>query len=161
MRSAWCSAELALLLTTHTKPRERDAAYMARLGDLRDLIVSQTDDFLSVGDARDAVERRYLAGHPALFPDMHADSAGQVELAKHIGLAAVAAADRDGVAHPTPADSADLATRMARHEADLVEPARVLALEQIGEGHRAFRMAMSWVRGRLVELRIEPRATSE
>jgi hypothetical protein len=33
--------------------------------------------------------------------------------------------------------------------ADLVEPAKVTALEQLGEGQRALGIATSWVRGRL------------
>ena len=71
------------------------------------------------------------------------------ELAKRSGLAAVAAADRDNVASTTPRDPTVTAARMARQEADLVEPARVVALEQVGDGHRAFRLATSWVRGKL------------
>jgi hypothetical protein len=33
--------------------------------------------------------------------------------------------------------------------ADLVEPAKVTALEQLGEGQRALGIATSWVRGKL------------
>jgi hypothetical protein len=33
--------------------------------------------------------------------------------------------------------------------ADLVEPAKVTALEQLGEGQRALGLATSWVRGKL------------
>ena len=131
--AAACSARLALLFATHRKTNQRDAGYLAQLLELRDLVVGQVDDLHAIGAAREAVERRYLAGHPALFPDAQADRAGQVDLAKQIGLAAVTAADKGGVASPTSPDPADLAARIARHEADLVEPARVVALEQVGE----------------------------
>ena len=144
-----CSAQLALLVATHSDPDQADPPYLDQLTGLRDLIVGQVDDLLAAGAARDAVERRYLGGHPAVFPDMQADWDGQVELAKRSGLAAVAAADRDNVASTTPRDPTVTAARMARQEADLVEPARVVALEQVGDGHRAFRLATSWVRGKL------------
>ena len=42
-----------------------------------------------------------------------------------------------------------LAPRVAQLVADLVEPARVVALEQLGDGWRAFGVATSWVRGKL------------
>jgi hypothetical protein len=66
-----------------------------------------------------------------------------------LGGMAVGITGQDGVAPPTPSDSAIEAARIARLVADLVEPARAEALEDLGEGQRAFGIATSWVRGRL------------
>ncbi|HLY50803.1 MAG TPA: hypothetical protein VKR21_16565 [Solirubrobacteraceae bacterium] len=38
-----------------------------------------------------------------------------------------------------------------RRVADFVEPAKVAALEDLDEGHRALRVATEWLRGKLLQ----------
>jgi hypothetical protein len=145
-------ARLGLLVTTGRPSPERDLRYPADLVQLRDLIVGRVDELLAAGEARATVERRYLAGHPALFPDRQAEWAERLLDTQRLGAMAIGFTDKEGVAPPTPPAPEATTARVERLTADLVEPARVEALENLGQGRRAFGIASSWVRGRLGQL---------
>lgn len=49
-----------------------------------------------------------------------------------------------------------MATRVTALIADLVEPAKVTALERLGEGRRALGIATSWLRAKLERSPIGP-----
>ena len=141
------AAQLALLAHEGQDKRHRDAAYFERLADLRDLILVRVDVLGAHEQARCTVEARYLASHPALFPDDAAAWVEQVKTSERIGQLAVALAEKDGLPIPERPDPDAIAARVAQLAADLVEPARVVTLEQLGEGQRAFGIATSRVRG--------------
>jgi hypothetical protein len=116
---------------------------------VRDLIVGRVDELLAHQQAREAVERRYLAGHPALFPDRQAEWTERLALTMRLGVMAIGVCEKDGIAPATPGLEAG-AARTERLVSDLVEPSRVEALEDLGQGRRAFGIATSWLRGRSV-----------
>ena len=70
-------------------------------------------------------------------------------LSRGLGPLADGICNKDRVAPPTPPDPDVAAARLARHIADLVEPARVEALEDLAQGRRAFGITAGWVRGKL------------
>ena len=143
------SARLALLGYEGREWRHRDPAYLERLVHLRDLILGRLAELEAHKQARRSVEERYLAGHSALFPDDATAWVEQLKTSERIGQLAVALAEKDGLPIPERPEPGALAPRVAQLVADLVEPARVAALEQLGEGQRALGIATSWVRGKL------------
>ncbi len=92
---------------------------------------------------------RYLAGHAALFPV--AMSAWQEQITRSETLAdlAVRLAQMDGVPPAEPVDPDTVSARVTELTADLVEPAKVTALRELGEGERAHGIAIRWLRARL------------
>jgi hypothetical protein len=142
-------ARLSLLLTTAQHIAKADPGHLADLVELRDLIVGRVDELLAAGRAREAVEERYLAGHPALFPDRQAEWTEQLGSIQRLGAVAIGLTEKVGVPPPSSLGPEVAAARVERLVADLVEPARVEALEDLGEGQRAFGIATNWVRGKL------------
>jgi hypothetical protein len=62
----------------------------------------------------------------------------------------------NGLPIPERPDPDAIAARVAQLAAALVEPARAVALEQLGEGWRAFGIATDWVRARLARPASQP-----
>jgi hypothetical protein len=62
-------------------------------------------------------------------------------------------AELDGLEPPELDVEETIAIRVPDVLADLVEPAKVTALEKLGEGERAIRIAASWLRARRSALR--------
>ena len=58
-------------------------------------------------------------------------------------------AELDGVDPPASPDSDTTSTRLAELVAGLVEPAKVTALETLGDGERALGIAADWLRSRM------------
>jgi len=143
------SAQLAMLATAGQDAGRRDMADLRRFAQLRQLIIGRLDELEAAGQARLSVEERYLAGHPALFPDGVAAWAEQFKNSEAIGRLAVALTEKDGLPLPLPPDPDARAARVTQLIDDLVEPAKVIALEQLGEGRRAFGIATNWLRGKL------------
>ena len=141
-------ARLGLLLTTDQLAK-REPSSLPDLIELRDLIVGRVDELLAAGEARVTVERRYLAGHPALFPDRRAEWTERLGSSQRLGALAIGLTDKEDVAPPTPPAPEAATARVEQLIADLVELARVEALEDLGQGRRAFGIASSWVRGKL------------
>jgi hypothetical protein len=142
-------ARVALLVTTNQLTDKRDPGYLSGLVEVRDLIVKQVDELLAAGEARSIVERRYLGGHPALFPDRQAEWAERLLESKRLGAMAIGLTEKEHVSLPSPPAPKVAAARVEQLIADLVEPARAEALEDLGQGRRAFGIAASWVRGKL------------
>ena len=123
--------------------------YLERFTTLRGLILLRLSELRAAQEARLAVEERYLAGHPALFPDDVAAWAAQLRSTETLAGLALGLAEHDGLPPAVMADPDSEAARVSALIADLVEPAKVTALEQLGEGRRALGIATSWVRGKL------------
>jgi hypothetical protein len=143
------AAQLALLLSMDKRERSREPAYPRRVEMLRDLALDRVGELRLAQQAREQVETRYLGGHPALFPDAVAAWEEQVRSTEAIAGMAIRLAELDGVAPPEPDDADGAAARVTELVADLVEPARVTALEKLGEGARASGLAAGWVRSQL------------
>lgn len=143
------AADLGYLASMDHKDRAHDPTYRERLASRRDLMLSRVDELLAAQEARETVEARYLGGHPALFPDALREWAEQVRSSQRIAALAVGVAERDGMPLPEPPDAEAVAARTAQLVADLVEPAKVTALEKLGDGQHAMVIAAGWVRGKL------------
>ena len=114
----------------------------------RDLALRRVVELHATQEARSLVESRYLDGHPALFPDGLQEWEGQVAATERLAVMAERLAELDG-APPASLDIEDaVAARVPAVMADLVEPAKVTALEKLGEGGRAIRIATGWLRAR-------------
>ncbi|HEY4896737.1 MAG TPA: hypothetical protein VII01_11665 [Solirubrobacteraceae bacterium] len=143
------SAHLALLTTEGRATRRRDTTYVERFATLRGLLLLRVAELRAAGEARSAVEARYLAGRTALFPD--AVKAWEAQCTSTDTLAAVACrlAELDGVPPAEPTDPDVHSARVTELVADLVEPAKTTALEKVGEGERAQSIATAWLRPKL------------
>ena len=153
------AGQLAMLASSDELQVDRERTPRERLQQCRDLTLAQVDELEAARQARETVEVRYLAGHPALFPDALAEWEEQLASARRLTAVAVRLAELDGIPLPEPPDSEAVAARAAQLGADLVEPAKATALEKLGEGERAFGIATGWVRGKLPR-GVPPEATT-
>jgi hypothetical protein len=143
------SAHLALLTTEGRERGGRDTRYPERFATLRGLLLFRLAELRAAQEAREAVEARYLAGHTALFPDAVAAWAEQLRNSETLADVAVRLAALDGVPPAEPPDPEAASARVTELVADLVEPAKTTALEKLGEGEQAQRIAMGWLRPKL------------
>jgi hypothetical protein len=143
------SAQLALLAHEGRDKRRRDAHYLERLTGLRDLILGRLSVLEAHEEASRSVEERYLAGHSALFPDDATAWVEQLKSTQTLAGLALGLAEHDGLPPAVMPDPDSEAARFNALIPDLVEPAKVTALEQLGEGRRALGIATSWLRGKL------------
>ena len=146
---ATLSAHLALLTSEGRTERRRDATYPERFATLRGLLRFRVRELRSAQEAREAVEARYLAGHTALFPDAVTAWDEQLRNSETLADVAVRLAALDGVPPAVPSDPAADSARVTEIVADLVEPAKTTALEKLGEGEQAQRIAIGWLRSKL------------
>jgi hypothetical protein len=93
---------------------------------------------------------RYLAGHTALFADEVRAWDEQVRNTETLADVACRLAELDGVSPAEPPDPEADAARVTELAADLVEPAKTTALEKLGEGEQAQRIAIGWLRPKLL-----------
>jgi hypothetical protein len=144
------SAHLALLTTEGRATRRRDASYLERFATLRALLLFRMAELRAAQEARSAVETRYLGGHTALFPDAVAAWDEQLRNTETLTDVAVRLAELDGVSPAEPPDPDAASARVTQLVADLVEPAKTTALEKLGEGEQAQRIAIGWLRPKLL-----------
>jgi len=96
--------------------------------------------------ARCRVEARYLGGASALFPADKRAWAEQRRLSEAMAVTAMRPAELEGHDLPPADDPASVEDRVAKPVADHVEPARVTAYNELGDGHRAGAVATRWLR---------------
>ena len=104
----------------------------------------------ALGAARTIIDARYLDGQTALFPDAVENWADQVRQSEEMAVRALRLAELDGV----PAlDEARYGVtdeeRVATCVDDLVEAARIKALDELGDGRAAVTRAIRWLSPRL------------
>jgi hypothetical protein len=143
------SAHVALLTTEGRATRRRDTMFPERFSTLRGLLLFRVAELRAAQGAREAVEARYLAGHAALFPDAVQAWGAQLRSTDAIADLACRLAELDGVSPAEPPDPEAASARVTELVADLVEPAKTTALEKLGEGEQAQRIAMGWLRPKL------------
>jgi hypothetical protein len=143
------SAHLALLTTEGRAARRRDTTYLERFATLRGLLLFRLAELRAAGEARAAVEARYLAGHTALFPNAVKAWDEQVRNTETLADVACRLAALDGVPPAEPPDHEAVAARVTGLVADLVEPAKTTALEKLGEGEQALRIGTGCLRPKL------------
>lgn len=140
--------QLACLSSDDRKQRRADPAYRRGIAQCRALTALRVDELLAAQEARSIVEERYLDGHQALFPDAVAAWAERLHEAKVLAVMADRLAELDDLPPAASPDPDAVPTRAAVLVADLAEPARVTALEKLGEGEQAMRVATSWLRAK-------------
>jgi hypothetical protein len=143
------SAHLALLTSEGRAERRRDSTYLERFATLRGLFLFRVAELRAAREARATVEARYLAGHTALFPDAVQAWDAQLTSTQTIVDVACRLAVLDAVPPAEPADPDAVSARVTELVADLVEPAKTTALEKLGEGEQAQRIAIGWLRPKL------------
>ena len=144
------SAHVALLTTEGRAERRRDASYLERFATLRGLLLLRLAELRAAQEARAAVETRYLAGHTALFPNAVKAWDEQLRNTETLTDIAVRLAELDGVSPAEPPDPDAVSARVTQLVADLVEPAKTTALEKLGEGEQAQRIAIGWLHSKLL-----------
>jgi hypothetical protein len=122
-------------------------AYSERLTRLRDLALGRVVELHAASTSRSIAEDRYLDGHPALFPDGLEAWSAQVTETERLAVMADRLVELHGL-EPNLDDEAAVAASVPEFVADFVEPAKATALEKLGEGERARRIAKTWLRGR-------------
>ena len=147
--AALFASQLALLLSESAGKRRPDESHLRRLELCRRLSLLRVDELLASREARTSVEARYLDGHGALFPELAARFESQLRTSQEVATSAVRAGELGGVAPAPPEDPVAFNERAGDLVADLVEPAKVEALDKLGEGRRAFDIAAGWVRTRV------------
>jgi hypothetical protein len=143
------SARLALLTTEGRATRRRDTTYPERFATLRGLLLFRLAELRAAQAARATVETRYLGGHTALVPDEVTAWDEQLRNTKMLAAVACRLAELDGVPPAEPPDPEAMSVRVTELVADLVEPAKTTALEKLGEGEQAQRIAIGWLRPKL------------
>lgn len=123
-----------------------DVAHLEDLATSRDLAIRRVVELHAAGAARSSAEARYLDGHAALFPDGLAAWDGQVFETERTAIMADRLAELDGLGASDLDDHDAVTARVPELLSDLVEPAKVTALEKLGEGERALHIATNWLR---------------
>jgi hypothetical protein len=144
------SAHLGLVMADDS--RARHSVFPSRaegLTTLRGAAVARFSELRALETARQRVETRYLGGHPALFPVTVRSWTAQRERTEGLAAITVQLAELEGLA-PVAADDSDaFEARVSELIADHAEPARVKALDEMGEGRRAVSIAMAWLEPKL------------
>jgi hypothetical protein len=100
--------------------------------------------------ARVAVEDEHLAGHAALFPAEQRRLEAALHETRQLVAMEARMGELDGWLPPgEPETSEQTEAIVAELVGDLVEPAKVQALEKLDEGRRAFGIATRWLRPKL------------
>jgi hypothetical protein len=144
------SAHLGLVMADDG--RARHSVFLSRaegLTALRGGAVARAAELRALEAARKHVEARYLDGYPALFPATVRSWGEQRERTDGLATITVQLAEIEGLA-PQPVDDSDaFEARVSELIADHVEPARVKALDEMGDGRRAVSIAMAWLEPKL------------
>ena len=116
---------------------------------LRGGAVARASELRALETARSRVEARHFGGHAALFPATARSWAEQRERTETLAEITVRLAELEGLPSLPPGDPEVFEARVIDLVADHVEPARVKALDEIGEGRRAVSVAMAWLEPKL------------
>jgi hypothetical protein len=119
------------------------------LAALRGGVLARASELRALETARERIEARYLGGHPALFPATARSWTEQRQRTDALAEITVRLAELEGLASLPADDPEAFEARVSELVADHVEPARVKALDEMGEGRRAVSIAMAWLEPKL------------
>jgi hypothetical protein len=137
-------SQVAIALSVHHSPVETTP--LARLAQARDLLIGRVTELHAFEAARSRVEVRYLDGVAADFPAACRAWARQRHESETAAVMAIRMAELDGADPTAPDDAATFEARIASLAADLVEPAKSKAYNELGDGRRAQAIATAWLR---------------
>jgi hypothetical protein len=140
------SAHLGLAaIDTEDGKRTAVPTHAWRLNEVRTSAISRVSEWRAMELARTRVEATYFEGRSLLFPATVRACAEQLERTERLAVMAERLAELDGL-EPSPPDDPDaFAARVEQLVADHVEPARLKAFDEMGEGQRAMSVAMRWL----------------
>jgi hypothetical protein len=144
---ALLSAHLALAIEAEDRHPERPTLPIARF---RDLLIGRVNELHAIETARLEVERRYLDGVTALFPAQQSAWDTQRSESEREAVIAMRLAEFDGAEPPADDDASAVKARVAQLVADHVEPARLKAYDELGDGRRALNIAVRWLRPKIL-----------
>ena len=145
LRYAALTAQLGLAVSGESILGSRSEALM-KLGTMA---MTWATELRAHEAARDRVETKYFAGTSTLYPETLRRWTEQRQLSDALVDVIGRLAELDGL-DPLPGTDPDaFAARVDQLEADHVEPARVKALDEMGDGRRAASIAMQWLAPKL------------
>ena len=142
------AGQLALIGRDDRPDRLTDDGHLSRLAQCRDITISRVDHWLALQQARSMAEERYLEGRAAVFPDTAAQEAERLHSSMELAVMADAIAELDGLRPFEPTEPEAITAQAGVLVADLIEPPRVITLEQFDEGRRGLEIATAWLRSR-------------
>jgi hypothetical protein len=143
---AACSAHLALATIDNEDGRSSAIpTHVKRLYAIRGLVLARVSEWHAMAVARSRVEAEYFDGRAVLFPAAVRAWSEQLEGTEQLAVMAERLSELDGVDPPSLDDPAAFEARIDELVADHVEPARVKAFDELGEGRRAMSIAMRWL----------------
>jgi hypothetical protein len=141
------SAQLALAIEADDRNSERATLPIARF---RDLLIGRVSELHAMEAARLEVERRYLDGVATLFPAGQRAWDIQRTESERGAVIAMRLTEFDGAAPPPDDDPMAIEARVAKLVADHVEHARLKAYDELGDGRRALKVAVRWLRPKIL-----------
>jgi hypothetical protein len=136
--------QVAIAVNVPTAPVE--AAPLARLVQARDLLIGRVTELHAFEAARGRVEARYLDGAPADLPAARRAWDRQRHDSETAAVMAMRIAELDGAEPPSPNDPDAFESKVRSFAANLVEPAKSKAYNELGDGRRAQTIAAAWLR---------------
>jgi hypothetical protein len=119
---------------------------LKRLVTSRDLLLARVTELHAFEAAREQVEARYLDGASAVVPAARRAWDRQRHDSEEAAVMALRIAELDGADPPPSPDEAAFEERVASLAAHFVEPAKLKAYDELGDGRRAQAIAASWLR---------------
>jgi hypothetical protein len=138
-------SQVAIAVAVSDAPLE--ATPLARLVQARDLLIRRVNELHAFEAARNRVEVRYLEGAAADFPAARRAWERQRRDSEEEAVMAIRLCELDGAPPPPDDDAMAFEERIAELAADLVEPAKSKAYNELGDGGRAHSIAVAWLRG--------------
>jgi hypothetical protein len=145
------------LATIDTEDGKRSAVptHAWRLNEVRTSALSRASEWRAMELARSRIEATYYDGRSVLFPATVRACGEQLERSEHLAVMAERLAELDGL-DPSPPDDPDaFDARVEQLVLDHVEPARLKAFDEMGEGQRAMSVAIRWLAPKLGRLATE------
>jgi hypothetical protein len=137
------TAQLALFANVPNAPLE--GSPLSRLVLARDLLLQRVDKLHAFETARSRIELRYFDGARVDFRAAREAWSLQLRLARESAVLAIRAAELDGADPPAKPDSALFEARVTKLAADLVEPAKAKAYNELGDGRNGHAIAVAWL----------------
>lgn len=147
-KETYIQAAMACFVAMLLAPKKPSSDYASQLGRVCSVLRYRAVELESRAAARLRAAERYLDGREMLFPELASAWDERLTQAREQTALALQVAELDGVGVPETED-ADQELRIEAALADLVEPAKVTALEKLGESQRALRIAQGWLRPQL------------
>ncbi len=137
-------SQIAIAISVPDAPLEDTP--LARLLQARDLLIGRVTELHAFETARSRVEARYLDGVAADFPAARRAWDRQRRESEEAAVMAIRLSELDGAPPSPPDDPLAGEAKVTSLTADLVEPAKSKAFNELGDGRKAQSIAAAWLR---------------